>query len=448
MKMIKSVFLCFSLCLVVMVVSVRSTGDKCAGKNPFLKNLAKGGVSINAEVVKNAQGCGNEWLSSGSCCGLESLKQFALTDQKKIAKSIELTISEFPKFLGYIKETIAIAEAYLKATPVSQQDQSVRKAALDLTGTHMKQAYSTLHNEIMLPTFSSSTNTCWKKVSLARSNSLCSVCSGNSEVYFYQDQGIVSYQLCTDLLQTCTPNLRQLIQIFTKIKEVFQVYGPNYSPRDFQGMAVKVKMGLVVAFLDDFQKDHFMKAIVDYLGSDPKDNLETTGNLCQKVVSLVKDDILEKVSSKYNEVEDIFVSYMNHVRADMTATQNQQQAQNEQAPQEESPADQGNWQRRRILFDLSALAGLMENNPGLQELAMNAANKQNSNASPQDKGSSDDSNKQTGKGSTKGSTKGDVTMFENIPKAQLSISNQDTASHGTAHLKRRAMPISLNEHFP
>lgn len=444
MKMIKSVFLCFSLCLLVMVVSVRSTGDNCAVKNPFLKKLAKKGVSINAEVVKNSQGCGNEWQSNGSCCEFESLKQYALTDQKKIAKSIELTKSEFPKFVGHIKETIAIAEAYLKATPVSQQDQSVRKAALDLTGTHMKQAYSTLHNEIMLPTFSSSMDACWKKVSLARSNSLCSVCSGKSEVYFYQDKGIVSYQLCNDVLQTCTPKLRRLIQIFTKIKEVFQVYGPNYSPKDFQGMAVKVKMGLVVAFLEDFQKHHFMKAIVDYLGSDPKNNIEVTGNLCQKVVSLVQDDLLEKVSSKYNEVEDIFVTYMNHVKADTTAAQNQQPAQNEQAPQEESPADQGNWQGRRILFDLSALAGLMENNPGLQQLAVNAANNENSKASSQKKGSSDNSNKKSGNGVGKG----DVTMFENIPKAQLSISSQDTASHGTGHLRRRAMPISLNEHFP
>ena len=46
-------------------------------------------------------------------------------------------------------------------------------------------------------------DTCWRDMSRVRSNSLCSICSGRSEVFFSKDRAVIKGETCHRLMDSC-----------------------------------------------------------------------------------------------------------------------------------------------------------------------------------------------------------------------------------------------------
>ena len=71
---------------------------RCKNKNPFLSRLQSNGVRIFDQVVFGSKDkCGKEWEEYGTCCDIETLKEYASKDIMAIKTATESIKSKMEK---------------------------------------------------------------------------------------------------------------------------------------------------------------------------------------------------------------------------------------------------------------------------------------------------------------------------------------------------------------
>ena len=177
---------------VVCLLSSACQTSTCMALNPFTPELASAGV-LKVRILDmpdkmvDLNHCHGEWSNHGKCCDVNDL----ILASKLDGKLIDANAQDLMKIVGNAKWllTIKLEETYQKSK-VKLNDET-RKQINDL----VESAEFTKFNE--------STKTCWNFMKKQRSSALCSICSGDSSIYFDNGKILVDQQVCTQTTESC-----------------------------------------------------------------------------------------------------------------------------------------------------------------------------------------------------------------------------------------------------
>lgn len=142
--------------------------------------------------------CQGLWFKTGYICNIEKTKQFALDDKAEL----EGEVRRFDQVLDDL-ETLLQANA-LKLESANQ----LREVINGQNKIKMKQ----------------NARRCWDKMAEVRSNSLCSICSGQNAQFFFRNKSLVDLPLCRAVLAVCSDHFEELLKIKKVSEVVMQIF--------------------------------------------------------------------------------------------------------------------------------------------------------------------------------------------------------------------------------
>ena len=168
-------------------------------------------IILDAPQNTEISHCQYEWSRYGTCCDQQSLVSYAEHDSKLIKESVdtfENKLSAIAKsFSDLIDASKEIIRKNIKLEPVANVlintifDEETNKLRDFVTNF--------FETEKEMSLFS-----CWKQMARIRSNSLCSVCSGRSEVFFAQnDKAMFLSMDCQPMIDSCLTSFDDFVKL-------------------------------------------------------------------------------------------------------------------------------------------------------------------------------------------------------------------------------------------
>ena len=253
--------------------------------NPFVKDLFIHNITMAEIRHESTSGCKFEWNTHGTFCDEEKLLNFSKSDQSKIQASVKTVLEELSK----ISQLLLAVEGEIK----QENKTNPKKIAF------YREWVNPVHQEFvkMVESFSSreysgrqSFNKCWDTMAKIRSNSLCSICSARSEVFFREEKALVSEKKCDKVMEDCIPSFKEIFSFLTNLELFLEKLGEFKSmkgtveERELEN--VIQKLTLFKAYLSQNQ---ILKAIQNYFNGHA-DGFKSysfkvaTSNLCQKLL--------------------------------------------------------------------------------------------------------------------------------------------------------------------
>ena len=154
--------------------------DVCRNNNPYILLLKEANVLL-LDTPKKVQACGNEWMSFGTCCDLNSLTLAVNTD----VNQIKTQMSE----LVYNLENIETSFSKLKDGIKPRLDDRT-----DIAFQNMRPKIQALLNikAVQISGVKAAVARCWNHMAKIRSSSVCTTCSGRSQIFFSGNKAMVS----------------------------------------------------------------------------------------------------------------------------------------------------------------------------------------------------------------------------------------------------------------
>ena len=187
-----------------------SLGGVCLQKNPFLSVLQAKGLRVNqiSKPFPSSSICKGEWKSYGTCCELESAVKYANDDKKRIKTAVERTIKNL--------NSISFDFQYLQmiSTSFYEQDKSsnVNKLFGANNSNDIKQFYDNLVLMMSKNALEDTLGKCWDKMINVRSSSICSTCSGRSDIFFINNKAALGESACSSIIKECSYSFKLMIE--------------------------------------------------------------------------------------------------------------------------------------------------------------------------------------------------------------------------------------------
>jgi hypothetical protein len=193
------------LAISAMVYPAASASGLCANKNAYLQLLvSKGKIAALPDPIMHSNSCGAEWSKYGTCCDVNSAK--SLVEKQNTALATEFKLIE--------SEIISLSKKFNKLVDDSQNTKKLElKLRLRLEKKKVRSYYrsaSTLDQ--IAKNFDSHHKTCQQRISAIRSNSICPICSGRSQVFFEGKNIRISENQCRSILADCEPFWMDIIK--------------------------------------------------------------------------------------------------------------------------------------------------------------------------------------------------------------------------------------------
>ena len=300
--------------------------DACLPKNRFLPeldNAIPGLVFSQVASYDNPDTCGGQWKKFGACCEVDKLTNYTREDKKNITNAIN-------KLSGI---TQTIAKDYLKARSDGARYKILIKGFIRELIDFMNSRSMGSFNQIMetfknRPKFEQILNQCWDFTWQIRSNSLCSTCVGNSEVFFKGGKALIQEQDCENILDKCKPLTVLIFEFFEMISPLLdKVLAVGSSKNLMQPVIDKLKKVTqkVKDIVNEIEKNDIITLTKNLKA--PQKNKFNQGNaqskeaklLCEKLVRLHEKpfivfiaDLLDNIDKAVAEV----MSLMTKLAAD------------------------------------------------------------------------------------------------------------------------------------
>jgi hypothetical protein len=206
----------------------RGNPSHCENKNAFLRAFKHSGeVHIFDTPVFTSQKCGNEWRQFGSCCEEQSLVRYVNQDTGHIKNYLDRLIMD----VKYIKESLQlfiktlefIVEKVGHRTDFTNRPR--RNQLLLAAVRHIDASRGELHRVYQEMDAADDRirvhqRGCALKINELRSQSVCSYCSGRSEIYFLNSKAVISEATCSGFIHACFDAWTMLIQIMNGMKKI------------------------------------------------------------------------------------------------------------------------------------------------------------------------------------------------------------------------------------
>ena len=263
-------------------------------QNPFLPELRSYGVHTFSNWIKtNISSCGIEWNTFGFCCNQSDLLAYAKDDTKNISKAVLNVSATFNKFVQALNTILNWAN-------------EIRKEEMNLFRSDLNRFYfidffrqketlsfrNRLINKNQNETFSKIMRSCWAKIATSRSNSLCSVCSGRSGVFFSNRKILMAYSDCSAILSECVPAFKILVELLDNIGTFLIKFINALS--SYSEMISK-KLSDQKILIKQIRNLQLQVEIDKYLSQANSTDPRTAANLCQRFLNIRGPTFIEQI---------------------------------------------------------------------------------------------------------------------------------------------------------
>ena len=221
----------------LLIFLILTVVEVCASKacyvNPFIKERASFSenplkyytetmnVTTNNELKSK---CAGEWAKHGLCCNPYDLPSHLENEGRRLKTSIQY-ISTYFSFIDIpVAKIFTVIKQLSLSTPDSNHAgyQTIIAAAKNYLN---KGANLAAINELKdFPSasdkriFNDSLTKCWDYMAKKRAASICSTCSGRSEVFFKNNKGLLTTSICSESLSVCLTPLKYSIKFLKVVK--------------------------------------------------------------------------------------------------------------------------------------------------------------------------------------------------------------------------------------
>ena len=185
-------------------------------ENPFIVRLEQKGVQILKNPVTSTNKCGEEWRVYGTCCGVNSLIQYAQKDSKEIFDSVRDSLKVLIKSINTFSELFTNVDYLRKRRRIdlSLGEQKLIKATSKPNLADLIQMIDSFketngHNDErnLIKEYTK----CWDHITQIRSASLCSTCSARSHIFFLGKKAVIDAPTCNSILNKCSVTFTTII---------------------------------------------------------------------------------------------------------------------------------------------------------------------------------------------------------------------------------------------
>ena len=184
--------------LLLLAASTLTKGvPNCDQENHYIKILKEANVMIHYRPNFNSNSCGDEWKLHGSCCDFETLKTAVLSDLQSIREDtnkIGISIS------AVIQEFSQLRNASLDP---NKNETNILLAAFREKGLHLLEGITTEN-------ITQDATICWNEMATTRSASVCTTCSGRSQIFFSNKKALITQEVCSRVIRKCMPHFMLL----------------------------------------------------------------------------------------------------------------------------------------------------------------------------------------------------------------------------------------------
>jgi hypothetical protein len=234
--------LAFGFCEHALVAASADRGV-CRNKNVFLLGFEKDRVHIYKTPQFDSDSCGTEWEQFGTCCEPRSLERYVQKDTGSIKHFLDQLVTEINMKEDMVRQFVSRVNSLketLEETDSAKAGQALQN--IDSWSSEMNDFLDLIHTT--RNDFRHVQTQCAKKMNELRTSSVCSTCSGRSEVFFMHNRAILTDQTCQLFIAECFEAWTMLTGIFRgiykgqEIVEAIESAGIQFeSP--YKGPAVK-----------------------------------------------------------------------------------------------------------------------------------------------------------------------------------------------------------------
>ena len=291
-------------CVESITPSIIPDPPTCSQNNPFIPWLQAGQVHIySTPHLSNETSCSSEWSTHGTCCGVESLIEYAKSDSGDIQTRANQmhqevmiafeAINLLRKGLLLIRRNMLAGRIQLTGSQLAAGEtlqglaQSASEAASKL-GAFL--AYIGSKNESLVE----AQTACGHKLNQMRSSSLCSLCSGRVSVFLLNGKAIVEEEDCSSFVQECFQSWETMILIASEVRygqivaKKFSEYGTKLFS-NFDGVAINR--------ISDWLSSSRVAEYLQECGSQGYEGCSAAikANICHATLNLAKPTYLKSI---------------------------------------------------------------------------------------------------------------------------------------------------------
>lgn len=191
----------------LLLILSPANSQNCEDKNPFIKVLKNQGVIIYAQPqTTTTNTCKYEWSTYKTCCDSNSLIQYGNKDTDSLRAAILSIQTELGKASTILQDALGTLE------PVQTEiSKLLEQTALkdDIAEFQKFSSYYANTKAQLTP----QQDSCLQRMTQLRTRSLCSTCSGRSQIFFEGNFARMSEKDCRSTIDSCHNAWRTIINL-------------------------------------------------------------------------------------------------------------------------------------------------------------------------------------------------------------------------------------------
>ena len=189
----------------------------CPNSNVLIKILESQGTKLSSTPQINHQACGLEWSVFGTCCEYESLVQTVTNDKEAIKSSVMQFQQINNKLHDLFKDFAQVVKDISSQNSTLKDKLSAKSRNSSLLHWALSQNTETSN---WISTYESQSSACWDKMISVRAGSVCSACSGRSQIFFQDNAPKIDPAACSAVMDVCEPWFASVQQIARHVEVV------------------------------------------------------------------------------------------------------------------------------------------------------------------------------------------------------------------------------------
>ena len=257
--------------------------------------------------------CGGEWKTHGMCCNRYTVLPHVELDKRSIMNAASKTIETLPNF----KDVISTLFLKLKQLALASENSifpgftiqiNFAKAFLE-NGTNLYnfEQFADIGQDTMVSKFKNLSDVCWSRLIQQRTSSICSVCSGRSQVYFNLTKGLAVKGACIQALASCTDYFGEAIRFVKMLYWLAQIGPVLHSHSIYVPVFDRMDMAAIQEYYKELVSDSLAFKLSTY-GKMLTQNSTLAVQICDKFFNLAARPFIENFSSKFSFLTKIEVT--------------------------------------------------------------------------------------------------------------------------------------------
>ncbi len=259
-------------------------------------------------IEKNGKTCFNEWSRFSNCCELKSLIAYNKKDSDNISKALHQAFDSIYRISVYIQQTVQMKDFLLDNGFESSGCGLIRTFDEVYSKAKMKSFRETMNSIINnFKGLNKQGTKCWEKISNIRGLSLCSTCSGRSEVFFEKGAALIELSTCTEIIASCESHLLTLIKFIIRSTEFFSnVYEIGVKEEEINVILNRNLVEEITNYFKILNRLEIMSNVHQYLDSSSNsiEKKQALIKICETTTDLAQDAFIVKVLPILDKIEE------------------------------------------------------------------------------------------------------------------------------------------------